>query len=99
MAGPWISGHTHDSNVWIQLYQFRPSENWARGGQIVEEYIDRLVRVDAHSWSAHMMSYSKPEAYCNGHGETALLAAMRCFVAAKLGDTVEIPDNLFALLD
>lgn len=27
-------------------------------------------------------------------GPTPLVAAMRCFVAARLGDTVEVPDNL-----
>ena len=27
-------------------------------------------------------------------GETRLIAAMRCFVASKLGDEVEVPDEL-----
>jgi hypothetical protein len=28
------------------------------------------------------------------HGSTPLVAAMRCFVASKLGDTVEVPEEL-----
>jgi hypothetical protein len=28
------------------------------------------------------------------NGPTPLVAAMRCYVASKLGDTVEIPDDL-----
>ena len=28
------------------------------------------------------------------HGETPLIAAMRCYVASKLGDEVKIPDEL-----
>ena len=30
----------------------------------------------------------------NGVGKTTLIAAMRCYVASKLGDTVEIPAEL-----
>jgi hypothetical protein len=30
------------------------------------------------------------------HGHTPLIAAMRCYVASKLGDEVEIPDELLA---
>lgn len=97
MPGPWISGHVHDHNVWIQMYQFRPSENWARGGQIIEDHIDRLTKVDKNSWVAHKICYTKPEVYHAGYGETPLLAAMRCFVVAKIGEEVEIPDNLFTL--
>ena len=32
-----------------------------------------------------------------GCGPTKLVAAMRCYVASKLGDVVEIPDDLFAI--
>ena len=28
------------------------------------------------------------------HGQTPLIAAMRCYVASKLGDTVELPQDL-----
>jgi hypothetical protein len=30
----------------------------------------------------------------NGYGITPLIAAMRCYVASKLGDEVEIPAGL-----
>lgn len=95
MHGPWISGHVHDQNVWIQLYQFRPSENWARGGQIIDEHIDRLTKLGDREWMAHKTCYDNPEVCYIGYGDTALQAAMRCFVAARLGETVEIPDTLF----
>lgn len=29
-----------------------------------------------------------------GHGSTSLIAAMRCYVASKLGDEVEVPEEL-----
>jgi hypothetical protein len=31
------------------------------------------------------------------YGHTPLIAAMRCYVASKLGDTVEIPEELYVL--
>jgi hypothetical protein len=31
------------------------------------------------------------------YGETMLIAAMRCYVASKLGDEVEIPEDLYVL--
>ena len=34
------------------------------------------------------------DANCAVEGPTALIAAMRCFVASKLGDTVELPKEL-----
>lgn len=41
---------------------------------------------------------SKPKLYWQHvsmyHGPTFLIAAMRCYVASKLGDTVEVPDGL-----
>lgn len=95
MHGPWISGHVHDHNVWIQLYQFRPSENWARGGQIIEDHIDRLIRLSDNEWVAQINYYSCPELCHLGYGETPLIAAMRCFVLMKLGDEVDIPEKLF----
>jgi hypothetical protein len=45
--------------------------------------------------------YPKWQAECNSndyhnrqHGPTPLIAAMRCYVASKLGDAVEIPEEL-----
>lgn len=96
MSGPWVSGHVHDHNVWIQLYQFRPSENWARGGQIIDDHIDRLTRVGDREWMAHKTCYENPEVYHSGYGETVLIAAMRCFVTSRMGEEVEIPDILFS---
>lgn len=36
-----------------------------------------------------------PEKTVWEYGPTPLIAAMRCFIASKLGDEVEIPDELF----
>lgn len=67
---------------------YRPSTNWAQGGPIVErEKIS--VDWDHNEWNASI--YGQP---CYYSGPTPLVAAMRCYVASKLGNQVEIPEGL-----
>ena len=66
--------------------EFSPSTDWSQGGPIIEREIVNLTD-DGQQWVAE------------GHdiicvGPTPLIAAMRCFVASKLGDEVEIPEEL-----
>ena len=71
---------------------FTPSSDWAQGGPIIEREKIRLDTTwnqeDGH-WSARMDTVGGwwP-------GDTPLVAAMRCYVASKLGDEVEVPDEL-----
>jgi len=65
------------------------STDWAFCGPIIErERITIEWEGDPDSWCACIMA--DQEVY----GPTALIAAMRCYVASKLGDEVEIPDEL-----
>lgn len=83
---------------------FRYSTDWSQGGPIIErEGIDTwciLVGKPTHPDSAWRKS-SWNAKYCRMgfgtdaiHGPTPLIAAMRCYVASKLGDEVEIPEGL-----
>ena len=65
---------------------FCPSINWAQGGPIIErERID--LRGDGDGgWIA--CDNLNPEQA----GPTPLIAAMRCYVASKLGDEIEVPN-------
>ena len=73
---------------------FSPSTNWAQGGPIIErEGIDILVEQrDFKVWAAEI--YHSPKGYIRQKGTTPLIAAMRCYVASKMGDTVEIPKEI-----
>ena len=71
---------------------YTPSTDWAKGGPIIEREgvnldVDTLS-VDPEKWCACIVA--DQEVY----GPTALIAAMRCYVASKLGDEVEIPEEL-----
>jgi hypothetical protein len=73
---------------------FRPSADWAQGGPIIERYCINLFRLDPKTeednrfWVAHIDGV-----YCR-YGVSALVAAMRCYVASKLGEEVDVPNEL-----
>jgi len=65
------------------------STDWAIGGPIIErEKITIEYEGDPDPWCACIMA--DQEVY----GPTPLIAAMRCYVASKLGDTINIPKEL-----
>lgn len=70
--------------------------DWRQGGRILEwEWLDLTPwpnesREDMR-WHCRQHDSSGD---CTQYGPTALIAAMRCYVASKLGDTVEIPEEL-----
>lgn len=76
---------------------FRPSTNWAQGGPIIErEGIEIRVHCTHNnvitSWVAEKdWPMDKTVGCC---GPTPLISAMRCYVASKLGDEIEIPEDL-----
>lgn len=94
MRGWWISGLSNDPNVWRSLRNFRPSVCWLTAGPIIES---NRICVDkpemSNQWIADIRS--GPNRITRTYGETLLIAAMRCYVTSKLGEEVEIPDELF----
>lgn len=75
---------------------YSPSTDWSQGGPIIErEKISPGYWGDKHRntgiWIAHHQKGYKRIPY---EGETLLIAAMRCYVASKLGDEVDIPEEL-----
>jgi hypothetical protein len=67
---------------------WNPSTDWAQGGPIIErDEIDIAYCNPAAGWSATGFRNTK-------FGPTPLIAAMRCYVASKLGDDIEIPEGL-----
>ena len=74
--------------------------DWAQGGPIIEREEICLKRQlpcsvgyewNAWIWTKHR---AKGGSSAGGSGATPLVAAMRCYVASKLGDEVEIPEEL-----
>jgi hypothetical protein len=75
---------------------FNPSTDWAQGGPIVErEKIQTWF--DCGDWCAAMPNEEAMDRAGGANwdnGPTPLIAAMRCLVASKLGEEVDIPEEL-----
>lgn len=80
---------------------YSPSTRWDQGGPLIEEHgIEVFCNVSAEQAARFKEAYPDWRACMNRgrsvhfHGRTPLIAAMRCLVAAKLGDTVQVPEEL-----
>lgn len=78
-----------------------PSTYWAQGGPIIEREMIQLTPHcmvnPLHGWAAAFRSFDEDDDVYALHrmrGKTPLIAAMRCYVASKLGEEVEIPEEL-----
>lgn len=70
-------------------FDYHPSSNWAQGGPIIErEKIDTYY--GEKGWWQAVAETNDVFAF----GTTPLIAAMRCYVASKLGDEVQLPEEL-----
>lgn len=76
-------------------YEYSPSTNWAQGGLIIER---ECISVDYRRaefkdlWIAYKLG--RPLEDNPQGGPTPLIAAMRCYVASKLCDEVDVPAEL-----
>ena len=73
------------------------STDWAQGGPIIEREeisISREFASGRIEWAAWTPAPIRDDAEAFGYGPTPLIAAMRCYVVSKLGDEVEIPEEL-----
>lgn len=71
---------------------YSPSTDWAQGGPIIErEMIETLYDTED---DPNIFWYARPVgAVAYQEGPTPLIAAMRCYVASKFGDTIDIPEE------
>lgn len=91
-------------NCWLEfeinctyLSTYSPSSDWDQGGPIIER---EKICIEPHKsqdgvWIAGILG-DWPKNWFNHalSAESPLIAAMRCYVASKLGDEVEVPDEL-----
>jgi Protein of unknown function (DUF2591) len=80
--------YTHPTGNWHRDENWKPSSNWFQGGPIIER--EKITpHADFDEWVAQAWQSNVTES-----GETLLVAAMRCYVSMKAGDSIEIPEEL-----
>ena len=93
VATYWVRLNGSDralSKGWAQ--SFTPSTDWAHGGPIIEKeriWLQPEIGKEgtANAWYAVSMHNT------DANGPTPLIAAMRCYVASKLGDEIDMSEN------
>lgn len=84
------------SSGWSPRQSWHPSTNWSQGGPIIEREkitIDYDHEGPTLMWEAKHFAFDGTELQ-REYGPTPLIAGMRCYVASKLGDEIEIPREL-----
>lgn len=79
--------------VGVRSWAFTPTTHWAQGGPIIERENISLASQStrwAEFWQADIGHSSKFTQW----DHKPLIAAMRCYVMSKLGETVEVPEEL-----
>jgi hypothetical protein len=104
LALNWAVARANGNTNAFGIDGWSPSTNWAQGGPIIErEGISVMLSFrDSYAEGAN----AKPSGWCArkyqygvlseplSYGPTPLIAAMRCFVASKLGDDIDVPNEL-----
>jgi hypothetical protein len=88
-----VTGNLHDGNDigFIHEKGYTPSTDWEQGGPIIER---EMITVGPAKHEGFMAwAWPKKDGFW---GDSPLVAAMRCYVAMKLGDEVEVPEELGA---
>ena len=82
---------TPEGGCWTNMYQ--PASDWSQGGPLIEKHMVSLhcPQSTGDVWAGWVIT-EKGE-FCQA-GDHALIAACRAIVAAKLGDTVQVPKDL-----
>lgn len=87
-------------------WRFNYSSRWESGGRIIEReklgvwWAHHVVDDEGNEYGNHWYSETgltdenADERHVCMTGTTPLIAAMRCYVASKLGDEVELPKEL-----
>jgi hypothetical protein len=78
--------------VYVLKAGFHPSTDWALGGTIIEREGISVCPDEIAPWCAFFDNGTAEYVFYTG--TTPLIAAMRCYVASKLGDEVELPEGV-----
>ena len=79
-------------NLWTGSAFLKYSTLWGCGGPIIEREEIGFAKYGPNgSWKAVIGETPRGSPF---YGPTPLIAAMRCFICSRLGETMEIPEEL-----
>jgi Protein of unknown function (DUF2591) len=92
------NGYSGEPWQWVEEYTNLEgphySTDWAHGGPLMErERLDGFWNPETSKWSIAGWDDRGRSEVIQWH-ESLLVAAMRCYVTSRMGDEVEVPDEL-----
>jgi len=92
-GNPWRVFARYRGQATEHTKRYNPWEDWALGGLLIEHHMVSLHCPQSTDdvWAGWVIT--EIGKYCRA-GDSALIAACRAIVSAKLGDTVEMPKEL-----
>ena len=89
-GNPWRVFARYRASATEYDKRYNPWEDWALGGKLIEKY-----RVGFGLYSDYFFAVTGlDDPPGDSEGSTHMVAACRAIVAAKLGDTVQVPKEL-----
>ena len=88
-----------------ECIRYIPSDDWSQGGRIIDREDIAMSSKPDGLWAAYAPKGTRLVQhggqaveifnwYYKQEGYTPLIAAMRCYVASKMGDEIEVPAEL-----
>lgn len=102
-SGKWMTANYGKFNHRHGAPWYLPSTDWEQGGPIIEREEIDVSCVNTGLWSAKWWANNSGmvknpaqrfKQNIQTDGPTPLIAAMRCYVASKMGDEIEIPEEM-----
>ena len=79
----------------IFVQNYKPSTDWAQGGPIIEREKISIMEECNGTWMGSIGGCTDLDMpLYQEHGPTPLIATMRCYVTSKLGEEIEVPEEL-----
>jgi hypothetical protein len=81
----------------LRYFEAHYSTDWEQAGPIIEQMLDEDFVLQKANWGLGMKMWRMRHVDSLlevQYGKTTLIAAMRCYVATKFSDQVDVPEEL-----
>ena len=96
-GGYWVWNNFPGGDCQRIGHEYSPSTNWKQGGPIIDRLFKETASASGGTTEEGLVIFwirdENGDKYTRA-GPTLLIAAMRCYVTSKLGDEIEIPEEL-----
>ena len=82
------------SGLSVNQWNWAPSTDWSQGGPILDREKPSFEDWTPPNGEPRFYAYLPNKSLYGAYGPTHLVAGMRCYVASRLGDEMDVPEEL-----